>query len=586
MDDEGLKELENSLCLLPADTEIAVLSVMGAYRTGKSFLLDLILKYLKHVEGGPATNEETPPHWLTGRIEKEIAFKWRGGMEKCTEGIWAWTEVFLLSDPLQDAISTQSIAVILIDTQGAWDSRMSKSESSTIFGLTAAISSFLIYNVSMQIQEDKVENLHYFLECASAAMRKLGDEGDGTEPRLEDCSPTETAAFQTLEFLVRDWPNFEENFTISDKIEQAEAHLKQHLDDPEIREVAAAKAVRSMFSKVGCCLLSHPGQAIPKPGWTGEVSDLSADFVESVDSYFRDRLFSCETLNPKKVMGRSVTPEKFPVLLKTFVSAFEGLVPDATNLATAVARSAHLLSRDAAVKNFRNKIENLFSDSPTGLEEDQLKKRLYNVRALTESEFSNATQFGPAHERVAAKLALDEELDRIVSWAADENKRRTEKALTVFAGIAVLAVTLWLIDRLSDVACDWYSETCRRASAGLFAAYSLAAAIVLAHAVGLWRKRGQLAATVALMEMGKSGIQLVSDLWTECRAAWAEDGLWTAAVVAGRFCFECWRGLVPVLYESFQISKEFLSVRTTEKVQQDEQEAKKAFKQMASQAVE
>ena len=66
----------------------------------------------------------------------------------------------------------QDVAVALMDTQGAWDARMSKEQSATIFGLTTLLASRLIYNVSrLEKSEitcetvafwDKMLLIHYF----------------------------------------------------------------------------------------------------------------------------------------------------------------------------------------------------------------------------------------------------------------------------------------------------------------------------------------------------------------------------------------------------------------------------------------
>merc|ERR1719199_2050888 len=87
-------------------------------------------------------------------------------MDVCTEGIWVWSEPFLR------IIDGKRVALLLMDTQGAWDSSMTKEQSATIFGLTAVLSSKQIYNVSMQVQEDKVENLTYFMRFAQTAIQK------------------------------------------------------------------------------------------------------------------------------------------------------------------------------------------------------------------------------------------------------------------------------------------------------------------------------------------------------------------------------------------------------------------------------
>merc|ERR1719162_662270 len=101
-------------------------------------------------------------------------------MDACTEGIWVWSEPFLRK------INGETVALLLMDTQGAWDGNMTKEQSATIFGLTAVLSSKQIYNINMQVQEDKVENLAFFMLFAQAALAKSAAKQEGgPEPSNE-----------------------------------------------------------------------------------------------------------------------------------------------------------------------------------------------------------------------------------------------------------------------------------------------------------------------------------------------------------------------------------------------------------------
>lgn len=50
---------------VPEDYKVCVLSVVGAFRTGKSFLLSLFLRYLRHVAGRKDDASPTDTAWLT-----------------------------------------------------------------------------------------------------------------------------------------------------------------------------------------------------------------------------------------------------------------------------------------------------------------------------------------------------------------------------------------------------------------------------------------------------------------------------------------------------------------------------------------
>lgn len=65
-------------------------------------------------------------------------------------------KVALVLMDTQVRLSALKLRSVMAFSQGAWDSKMTKEQSATVFGLTAVLSSKQIYNTSKQIQEDKV----------------------------------------------------------------------------------------------------------------------------------------------------------------------------------------------------------------------------------------------------------------------------------------------------------------------------------------------------------------------------------------------------------------------------------------------
>lgn len=168
---------------VPEDMKVAIVSVVGAFRTGKSFVLDLFLRYLRHAshgrvlkEGVEAVEGDAWKDWVRAGVEGsgeaklegnsnleqtygEKGFSWRAGRKRNTTGIWMWEAPFLrTSDTGED------IAVFLIDTQGMFDSETSQMLTASIFGLSTLLSSYQIYNVDKRVQEDNLQHLALFTE--------------------------------------------------------------------------------------------------------------------------------------------------------------------------------------------------------------------------------------------------------------------------------------------------------------------------------------------------------------------------------------------------------------------------------------
>jgi atlastin len=503
---------------------IAIVSIMGAYRTGKSFLLDLFLRFLRSrtknsngealvsdcsdsMEFQPSPNGLIAPSWLSREGDVILeghdsdkgtqGFHWRGGMEKCTSGCWIWSEPFLQEHQTHNEFGVQSrekVAVLLLDSQGAFDSRMTKEQSATIFGLTAVLSSHQIYNVSKQLQEDSIENLHFFMECASSCVRLLSKAKEG-----------DTKLFQHLEFLVRDWPNYETGWNIESCEKQMNEHLAQHFD--HARDRTTPDSIQTMFERISCFGIPHPGLKINKVGWSGRIEDLDPEFIRFVDFYAK-RTFS-ESLQERNILGKPLSANTLVEVVGSFVEAFRDLVPKGANLASAIAKSSNLMSKDQALHEFKRLVERLIGpETSKGVSDDEFAKGEKKARSLALDLFTKQTIFGPEEERDMVRDDLISELDKLRTFYESENRRRVESALKIFAGLSVLVGVLYLIDKISDFTCDWYSETCVRMSNALFLVYFTIVVAILTNAYLLYQSRGQAVTFMALIEMFKASVAL------------------------------------------------------------------------------
>jgi len=521
LNEENLKRLEASLQKSGVD-KVAVIAVMGAFRTGKSFLLDLMLRYLreKHPAGGaPPTIskldceipewvlERGVPDWavncggslLEGRegIDESLeGFIWRPGMEKCTEGIWIWSEVFVCKADDED------VAVLLMDTQGAWDAKMSKEQSATVFGLTTLLASRLVYNVSKQIQQDKIENLLYFTDFARAALRaqKLSAQPDGKDQ-----------PFQTLEFLVRDWPHFQENCSLSDARSMMKSHLDQYFDPKKSEDTKSVKALGSLFQDIDVWCLPHPSLKIERDSWNGDLVVIEKEFWRFIDGYM-ERIFSPAQLQAKENLGNFITVDSFGTVLREFIAAFSDAAPQAKTFSEAMEASTSLLARDVAMKKVKQILAEKAGSLPQAVSEEEFEKIAAVAAKTANDEFSTKAIFGTSEGIKRRKDRLLQEVEEEISRARDENERKLEASLTGLTNFSLLGLTAFVIDRVSDVTCDWWSGFCREVSTDLSYVYIASLAWLGINLYQINEQRGQLDATAAALELAKSVVKQIKKI--------------------------------------------------------------------------
>eukprot|EP00933_Yihiella_yeosuensis_P033494 TRINITY_DN2719_c0_g4_i2.p1 TRINITY_DN2719_c0_g4~~TRINITY_DN2719_c0_g4_i2.p1 ORF type:complete len:583 (+),score=118.18 TRINITY_DN2719_c0_g4_i2:88-1836(+) len=519
VNEDALGRLEKRLKELGAQS-VAIVSVMGAFRTGKSFMLDLFLRYLRYEADHGTDNsnasaparggeEEYPlPAWIRDAGEclegaKDLpdevvadteGFRFKGGMDACTEGIWIWSEPFIRT------LQGRKVAVLLMDTQGAWDSNMTKEQSATIFGLTAVLSSKQIYNINMQIQEDKVENLAYFMRFAQAAIRKAASEMKNVNTEELD------RPFQSLDFLVRDWRHFQEEWTVDQCREQMQQHLDRHVNPKKVVENSTSEALVAMFHDLSCFCMPHPGLAIEREKWTGKVSDISSDFIRFADVYVR-QVFS-EALAPKKILGSELSTITFPMILRNFVSAFHDAAPAAMSFTQAMTNCTVLLAKEQALKSYSKKMDEATGNNPRGIEPVKFEELHRTVSGEVQDAFKGVTIFGSDETRTSAWDEITTNLASLHKRYSEENDRRLEKALVTFAPLALLGLVLFILDRMSDWTCDWWSQTCTDLSKLMLLAYGGIAAYVGYHVYVLFKDRGQIGAAMAGGELWKEMIRL------------------------------------------------------------------------------
>jgi len=448
------------------------------------------------------------PNMLEGRegsSQDREGFVWRPGMEKCTEGIWVWSEVFVCKAGDED------VAVALMDTQGAWDARMSKEQSATIFGLTTLLASRLIYNVSKQIQQDKIDNLLYFTDFAKAALRALErDTGVKREP------------FQTLEFLVRDWPHYQENVGIPAARSMMKNHLDQYFDPKKSQDTKSVDALRDLFHDIDVWCLPHPSLKIENESWDGNLEVIEKPFWRFIDGYL-EKIFAPAELQAKQNLGNAITVSTFGTVVREFSGAFSDAAPQAKTFSEAMEASTGLLARDVAIKKAKNLLTEKALSKASAVTDKEFDEIAAMATELAESEFSNKAIFGTTEGIEERKALLLQEVQEEIQRARDENERKLEASLTGLTNFSLVGLGAFAIDRVSDVTCDWWSGFCREVSTDLSYVYVAVFAWVGYNLYQISEKQGQLNAMAAALELAKTVVRQIDRNLKGVQKATASD---------------------------------------------------------------
>ncbi|XP_054841323.1 atlastin-2 isoform X3 [Eublepharis macularius] len=365
------------------DLNIVVVSVAGAFRKGKSFLLDFMLRYMYN---------QNSSSWIGGDHDPLTGFTWRGGCERETTGIQIWSDVFVIDKP-----DGTKVAVLLMDTQGAFDSQSTIKDCATVFALSTMTSSVQVYNLSQNIQEDDLQHLQLFTEYGRLAMEEIYQK-----------------PFQTLMFLIRDWSYpYEHPYGLEGgKLfleKRLQVKLHQHEELQNVR-----KHIHSCFSNLGCFLLPHPGLKVAtNPSFDGRLNDIDEDFKSELRNLV-PLLLARENLVEKEISGSKVTCRDLVQYFKAYIKIYQGEeLPHPKSMLQATAEANNLAAVAGAKDTYNKGMEQVCGGDKPYIAPVDLERKHQELKEFAIKQFRSVKKMGGEEFCRRYQDQLEEELDDI-----------------------------------------------------------------------------------------------------------------------------------------------------------------------------
>ena len=260
---------------------VVVVSVVGMYRTGKSFLLN---RLMNRTDGFP----------LGATVEAK------------TKGIWMWVGDFP-GDPDR--------ALVLLDTEGLHDpEKGSKTHDAQIFTLAVLLSSILVYNTKNTIDSSSLDGLHLATELTSHISMKAG----GEEETGEDFAKF----FPVLLWAVRDHhlqlSVDGRDITANEYLENC-LTMKRSKNPKDMNYNNLRETIRDFFKERHCFVFPLPTrmdklQYLDKM----QLSELDPEFTAAGDKFAE---FVIRRGPSKMVQGKAITGGMYATLAEKYVDA-------------------------------------------------------------------------------------------------------------------------------------------------------------------------------------------------------------------------------------------------------------------------
>lgn len=424
--------------------EIIVMTINGALRTGKSFLMNCILQYIKYGEFKPDT-----------KLSQD-GFVWQHGIKPDTMGMWVWGEPIKITD---------NVYLLLIDTQGIFDSNLNPKLTTCLFGLSTLISSVQIYNLEHRIQEDHLQHLELFTEYAKVVA-------DHHKP------------FQRLHFLIRDWASFTDPLNPKMCKQESVDYLNSIMDLNNKHQHAETTRsnIQQCYQTIDCDCLPHPSLEVAEGRFIDDFTTIRPSFVVNLNNFINGLL---TTMQPKTILSKPIHLNDVAEYMERYLEMLydHNNLPEPNTIFNTTIDVLELGIRHDTVVMYRNEMTKMVNLSNTGV------LKLHDLHLETVKLIRNYADSRLIISSPERKMKFYDSLNREISSEYEKIKKINNQKLKwlVYVWVMVIGIIGLITSSLTNLVCD--ADVCVKFSNltyGVFLVSILVLIVLIAQLTGLF----------------------------------------------------------------------------------------------------
>lgn len=291
---------------------------------------------------------------------------------------------------------------------------------------------------------------------------------ESEKPASETQAEKSRKPFQRLQFLIRDWQNFDGDFKEGASFEDFQRSEMQHYLSEVFRSRKASdlqstrEQILRCFEELDCFMLPYPGSDVTKKTYDGSIKSISADFRALLNEYVR-KIFDKE-LDAKVINNRHITGLELKNFFEVYVKMFqagEKQFPQAMTMLEATAKANNRNAYDLGLKSYKDSMNALVGNDKPYVKDIQLHQSHEEFHRAALQTFNDIATMG-------SEVLIDESRQSLLATIETEMKRYFEtnalknpyRDMEYYILPMAVAVASYFLAKFTDKVCS--TDFCER----------------------------------------------------------------------------------------------------------------------------